>query len=103
MIRPIDTQILYPQTPELANRQQQHNDKPNIHQDAFANTMKQELEHKKATVQEVGKDEKIDNDLNKKGGKRQESQHHNKKKQQQDEEVAIQDCLETRNKIDIRI
>lgn len=50
MIRPIDTQVLYPQTPEIAGRQQRNNQLPSEQQAQFGNLMKKEVESKKDTI-----------------------------------------------------
>ena len=71
MIRPIDTQILYPQSPELSNKQQVDNQKPALQQDAFAQIMKDEVTQKKERVQQTEKDSKVKNDPNEKKKKQQ--------------------------------
>lgn len=65
MIRPIDTQILYPQTPELGNRQHTDNQKANVHQEQFAQLMHKEAEHKKEVVDSAKEGQKMDNNVNK--------------------------------------
>lgn len=82
MIRPIDTQILYPQSQELSNRQQVDNQKTNVQQHAFAQVMKNEVEEKKKIVIQAQKKEKIAKDKerapNDKGQQRKKQNHKQK-------------------------
>ena len=53
MIRPIDTQIIHPQTPIIAGREQKSNQMPLEQQSQFGDLMKKEVAHKKDTVVEA--------------------------------------------------
>ncbi len=50
LIKPIDTQVLYPQTPEIAGRQQKSNQLPAEQQAQFGNIIKKEIQDKKDTI-----------------------------------------------------
>lgn len=80
MIRPIDTQILYPQAPELGNRQHVANQKPNIEQEQFAQLMQKEVEQKKEAIDKSKEEQKTVNNANK-DHKQSNSQHKEKNKQ----------------------
>ncbi|MGL4736974.1 MAG: hypothetical protein ACRCW2_05910 [Cellulosilyticaceae bacterium] len=87
MIRPIDTQILYPQAPELSNRQQVNKQLPENQQQQFAQIMQKESEVKKEKVQEVSKDAGIKNDpkeKKEKGSDEKQSQNQQRKKQEKE-------------------
>ncbi|HHX59609.1 MAG TPA: hypothetical protein GX707_02550 [Epulopiscium sp.] len=103
MIRPIDAQILHPQTPIIAGREQRSNHLPVEQQSQFGDIMQKEVTHKKDTVVAPQNPEHLKS--NKDGAK--QSAHQNKKgsKKKQEENDAEKD--KTRNnsatKIDIRI
>lgn len=80
MIRPIDTQTIYQQTQEIANRQQVYNQNEHNQQGQFAHIMQKETEIKKESVNELEKNQKIDNHLNKDGNNQQNNAKQNKKK-----------------------
>lgn len=73
MIRPIDTQILHPQTPELANRQQVNNQLPAVQQDQFANIIQKEIKTKKDTVQETHKTDKLKTNKDSESSKKEQA------------------------------
>ena len=50
MIRPIDTQIIHPQTPTIAGQQQRNNHLPVEQQSQFGDIMQKDVDHKKDTV-----------------------------------------------------
>ncbi len=101
MIRPIDTQILHPQTPEIAGRQQRSNHLPVEQQSQFGDIMQKEVDHKKDTVIAPQNPEQLK--ANKDGSK--QSAHHKKKGKKQEnidsKKNKSKDDLLT--KIDIRI
>lgn len=103
MIRPIDTQILHPQTPEIAGRQQRTNHLPVEQQSQFGDIMKKEVEHKKDTVVEPQNPEHLK--ANKDGSK--QSAHQNKKKSKKEnkdgQQKKVTSSKNSRTKIDIRI
>lgn len=92
MIRPIDTQVLYPQTPEIAGRQQRNNQLPTEQQAQFGNLMKKEVESKKDTIVapheatnlKTNKDkDKQSADQNSKGSKKKQQNNKGSKKKNQ--------------------
>ncbi len=102
MIRPIDTQILHPQTPEIAGRQQRTNHLPVEQQSQFGDIMKKEVEHKKDTVVEPQNPEHLK--ANKDGSKQLAHQNKKKsKKKSKDENNKKENESNSRTKIDIRI
>lgn len=103
MLRPIDTQILYPQTPQLSNKQQVDNQKATVQQDTFAQIMKEETNKKKDTIVKTEENQKITNnkkDSEKKKSKKSKKQAHKKKNV---EENKKDENHQTQNTIDIRI
>lgn len=103
MLRPIDTQILYPQSPQLSNRQQVDNQKATIQQDTFADIMKEETNQKKETIIKTEENQQVKNnkkDSEKKRSK-QSKNHPNKKKNLQ--ENKKDEKIQTQSTIDIRI
>jgi len=75
VIKPIDTQILHPQTPKIAEQQQRNNQLTIEQQAQFGDIMKKEVEHKKETVISPQRSENLKTD--EEGSK--ESPNHNKK------------------------
>lgn len=75
MIKPIDTQILHPQTPKIAEQQQKNNQLTIEQQAQFGDIMKKEVEHKKETVISPQRSENLKTD--EEGSK--ESPNYNKK------------------------
>ena len=105
VIRPIDTQILYPQAPELGNRQHTANQKPSIQQEQFAQLMQKEVEHKKETINKPREGQKTDNDV-KKDHKQSKGQHKEKNKQVAKEKTKSKEKLKgpyAGSQFDIRI
>lgn len=82
MLRPVDTQTIYQQTPEVSSRQQAARQGEEMQQTQFAQIFQKETNLKQETVNEVKEDQKTDNDLKKKQGRRQndDSQRKYKKK-----------------------
>ena len=103
MIRPIDTQILHPQTPEIAGRQQRTNHLPVEQQSQFGDIMKKEVEHKKDTVVEPQNPEHLK--ANKDGSKQlaHENKSKSKKKNKGKQNKKNKSHNNSRTKIDIRI
>jgi len=84
MLRPVDTQTIYQQTPEISNRQQAVRQGEEMQQTQFAQIFQKETDLKQETVNEVKKDEKTDNDLNKKQRRRQDDSEKKYKKKKND-------------------
>ncbi|WP_069997478.1 hypothetical protein [Cellulosilyticum sp. I15G10I2] len=101
MLRPIDTQTIYQQTQELSNRQQVHNQGEHRQQGQFAHIMQKETELKKESVNELEKNQKIDNNLNKEKKEEQGNAKKNKKKESSKNNQGKKWHKETQ--IDIRI
>lgn len=99
MIKPIDTQVLYPQTPEIAGRQQRNNQVPLEQQAQFDNIMKKEVASKKDTIIAPHKAEDLK--TNKDGAKQLADQRSKKKKRKKKKENQAKKRSE--NTIDIRI
>ena len=96
MIRPIDTQILHPQTPIIAAREQRSNHLPVEQQSQFGDIMKKEVAHKKdfeSWIRPMSSSLAIE-DQNKKKSKKKRSDENSKKEE---------DTKGSRTKIDIRI
>lgn len=94
MIRPIDTQILYPQSPALSNRQQHINEQGVLQQAQFAELLKKENQNKKETVEEIDKKQKLSYKKDEKRDKHNKKQ--NKKGEEQNKKIK-------QRHIDIRI
>ena len=71
MLRPIDTQTIYQQTPEVSSRQQAVKQGEERQQIQLAPILQKEIEVKQETVNEVREGEKLDHDLYKKQGRRE--------------------------------
>lgn len=103
MIRPIDTQILHPQTPIIAGREQRNNHMPIEQQSQFGDIMKKEVEHKKDTVVEAQNPDylKLDKDTS----KELPGQNKRKSKKRKKDEDSKENKLKKNSgsKIDIRI
>lgn len=84
MLRLIDTQTVYQQTPEVSNRQQAMKQGEEMQQVQFGQILQKETDLKQETVNEVREDEKTDNDLNKKQGRREFNSPKKYKKQKND-------------------
>ena len=100
MIRPIDTQIIHPQTPEIAGRQQRNNHLPVEQQSQFGDIMKKEVAHKKDMVIAPQSSENLQTDRD--GSKESTHKH---KKQSKKKGKTSKDKMQKKsaNKIDIRI
>lgn len=103
MIRPIDTQILHPQTPEIAGRQQRNNHMPVEQQAKYGDIMKKEVAHKKDTVVEAQNPEHLK--TKKDQSKQPSSQNHQGSKQKKkDKSTKAKSAPKSATtKIDIRI
>lgn len=101
MIRPIDTQIIHPQTPIVAAKEQRNNHLPVEQQSQFGDIMEKEVQHKKDTVVEAQDSANLraDKDGSKQGA--QENSSNKKHKRQADKKDAMP--KKSGNKIDIRI
>ena len=56
MLRPIDTQTIYQQTPEVSNKQQAMKQGEEMQQTQFGQSLQKETDLKQETVNEVRKD-----------------------------------------------
>ena len=103
LIKPIDTQVLYPQTPEIAGRQHRTNQLPSEQQTQFGNLMKKEVDEKRDTIIPSQKAEDLK--TNKDAGKHLADQNPkgSKKKQKQKETAKEKAPESSRRTIDIRI
>ena len=70
MLRPIDTQTIYQQTPEVSHRQQASQQGQEMQQTQFAQILQNEVDIQQETVSEVKENKKTDHDLKKKQGHR---------------------------------
>ena len=94
MIRPIEAKSLYPKSPALSNRQQHSNEQGILQQTQFAEVLKKENQHKKQTVEEVEKKQKLSYKKDEKRDKNNKKQ--NKKGEEQSRKIK-------QRHIDIRI
>ncbi len=101
MLRPIDTQTIYQQTQELSNRQHVQSKSEHTQQGQFAQIMQKHTELKKESVNELQKDEKVNNELNQEKEKGQHPRGKNKKKKLAKDKSANK--WDKDSKIDIRI
>ena len=101
MLRPIDTQTIYQQTPEVSSRQQAVKQGEEMQQIQLVPILQKETEVKQETVNEVREGEKLDNDLYKKQGRREANaqKKYKKKKNSIKEDKAPQNVTH----IDIKI
>lgn len=106
MLRPIDTQILYPQSPELSGRQQMANQQANLQQNQFADIMQKQTQEKKERVNKAPEKQKIDNELNK-NKQSNNKEYQNKKrdgsKQEAEKESSKPQAQGNAVKIDIKV
>lgn len=102
MLRPIDTQTIYQQTPEFSNRQHIQNHEAELQQNQFANILHKETEEKQQFVQKTEKNDQIDNDLNKNKKRGNQDAQKRKKKNDGKEEKDSQ-VKASANHFDIRI
>lgn len=106
MIRPIDTQILYAQSVELANRQQVTNQSAVVQQNQFAEIVQKEVQTKKEQVQQTSEDEKVKNEKEKSNKEKYSKQEKKKKERKEDEivkRVEERALKENKRQIDIKI
>ena len=104
MSRPIDTQVIYSQSPNESSRQHVSNQQPALQQDQFANIMHKETENKKDTVFEVKDEVILDNNLEKrKNKKKDEQQLKEKKEKDKKSSKHLQNTAAEGASIDIRI
>lgn len=97
MLRPIDTQTIYQQTQEVANRQQVHNQIEKVQQEQFSHIMQKQTEEKKETVNKLQKSQRVDNDLEKQKNKK------DNQKNQKDQKDQNKKSTQQESKIDIKI
>ncbi|MGL4345392.1 MAG: hypothetical protein ACRCTE_09350 [Cellulosilyticaceae bacterium] len=102
MIRPIDTQILYPQSPELSNRQQVAKQQSEIQQQQFADIMNKENESQRDTVIKTSKDENVKNNTEPKKNQSEQKQK-NKKRSRDQKEKHLEATNFSGSTIDIKI
>ncbi len=69
MLRPIDTQTIYQQTPEVSTRQQAFKQGEEMQQTQFANIFNKETQEKQKMVIETNENKKMDNQLDKRHGR----------------------------------
>lgn len=100
MLRPIDTQTIYQQTPEVSNRQQGFKQSEEMQQTQFANILHKETEEKQKVVIETKENAKADNQLDKRRRRNatEEPKKYKKKKKDIEKETSA-----TSNHIDLRI
>lgn len=100
MLRPIDTQTIYQQTPEVSNRQQGFKQSEEMQQTQFANILHKETEEKQKVVIETKENAKADNQLDKRRRRNatEEPKKYKKKKKDIEKETNA-----TSNHIDLRI
>lgn len=105
MLRPIDTQTIYQQTPGVSHRQQAIQQGEEMQQTQFAQILQKEVDIQQETVSEVKKDQKTDHDLKKKQGRRDtdsQKKYKNKKKDSNNEENKDKD-MQSIQHIDVKI
>ena len=103
MIRPIDIQILYPNTPEFSNRQQVENQRPNIQQEHFAGMMQKEQAKKRETVIHMEEGQKVRSATDQNEKKQQhKSKDKQKSKAKEKKKQYLQDGY-SESQFDIRI
>lgn len=103
MIKPIDTQILYPQTPELANRQHSSNQVPSVQQEQFANIMQKEAKLKQETIAPTPKSENLRTEKDSQKEKKNPQFKKREQKESNKNNKNNKQKAKTTNRIDIRI
>lgn len=101
MLRPIDTQTIYQQTPEVSNKQQAFKQGEEMQQTQFANILQKETNEKQKIVIEAKENAKTDNELNKRQG-RNAFKEQKKYKKKKDDSAKKEQQIES-NHIDLRI
>lgn len=71
MLRPVDTQTIYQQTPDVSSRQQGVQQGEEMQQMQFTQILQKEVDAKQESVNEVREDEKTDNNLKKRQERRE--------------------------------
>lgn len=102
MIRPIDTQTIYQQTPEVSNKQQAIQYSEEMKQVQFAEILQKETEIRQEIVTEVKENQKTDDDLNKKQKRQNDALVKNKKKKNKRKSDTIKE-IDPIQHIDIKI
>ncbi len=103
MIRPIHTQIVHPQTPEIASRQQKSNNVPAEQQTQVGELVKKDVQRKKDTVVQAQDPDHLraDQDTSRQPGTYNKQ---GSKKRKKDKEASKDETQKnSRIKIDIRI
>lgn len=100
MLRPIDTQTIYQQTPEVSNRQQGARQSEEMQQTQFANILHKETEEKQKVVIETKENAKADNQLDKRKGRNAAGEQKKYKSKKKD---TVKEEKSTSNHIDLRI
>ena len=103
LIKPIDTQILYPQTPELANRQHSTNQVPAVQQDQFAHIMQKEAKIKQDTIAPTPKSENLKTEKDSQRQKENPQFQKREQKNNQNKKPKQKQKAKNTNRIDIRI
>ena len=101
MLRPIDTQTIYQQTPEVSNRQQAFKQGEEMQQTQFANIFHKETEEKQKVVIETKENAKTDNQLDKRQGRKAFDEQKKYKKKKNDTKKEEGNMSSTH--IDLRI
>ncbi|MBP3889186.1 MAG: hypothetical protein J6F30_16300 [Cellulosilyticum sp.] len=101
MLRPIDTQTIYQQTPEVSNRQQAFRQGEEMQQTQFASILNKETEEKQKIVIETKENAKTDNQLDKRHGRGTFGEQKKYKKKKND--IKKEDKKSNSMHIDLRI
>lgn len=103
ILRPVDTQTIYQQSQEISNREQGIKQQLEMQQTQFSNILQKEVDNKQKSVNEVKKQERVNNKSNKKCEEQIENKKEklskNKKQNEKDDLVNHQAIVH----IDIRI
>lgn len=103
MLRPIDTQTIYQQAPEVSHRQQAIQQGEEMQQTQFAQILKKEVDVQQETVTQVKENQKTDNDLEKRQkSKDVEPQKKYKKKKNKDKNKEDKEIQPVQH-IDVKI
>ena len=101
MLRPIDTQTIYQQTPEVSNKQQAFKQGEEMQQTQFASIFNKETQEKQKVVIETKENAKTDNKLDKRNGRGTFAEQKKYKKKKKD--IEKKDAKISSTHIDLRI
>lgn len=87
MLRPIDTQTIYQQTPEVSKNQQATKHNEEMQQVQTSHMIQKETQEKQKVVIETQQNPKTDNDVNKRKGNGSANSRNKKKKSMQTKEA----------------